>query len=146
MYFLYAGAPLSLTQINALEETGSTLSAAYTLSATQGAELIVVFVPTKFRVYNGICEFEADSESLYWVVNDLPERLRTVVANISNDIGYIDLTPKLVESAKQGGMLYFLDDSHWSPEGHNVAAKAISEYLSKQKSQGNWGTRNNHSQ
>jgi hypothetical protein len=46
-------------------------------------------------------------------------------------IGYLDLTPMLVAAAKRGVISYYTDDSHWSPEGHQIAAEAIGQYLSE---------------
>lgn len=131
MYFLYPGAPLSSADLAALEQTHSILAEAHALCAAQRVHLVVVFVPTKFRVYNEIVEWEEDSPCNYWIVNDLPERLRKLVTEINDDIGYVDLTPRFKEMAKGGEVLYFLDDTHWSPAGHHVAAQAIHEYLGK---------------
>jgi len=129
MYFEAPGVPVSQRDIRALEKTGSTLAVAYGMCARQGAELSVVFVPTKYRIYNGIVETEPDSEIVNWTVNDLPTRLHETIAGISDDIGFIDLTPLFLEEAEKGAMLYYADDSHWTPEGHQIAAQAISDHL-----------------
>jgi hypothetical protein len=63
------------------------------------------------------------------VLNDLPERFRESVVSISPGAEYLDLTPDLVAAVKAGIMPYFSDDSHWTPEGHAVAAAAISRQL-----------------
>jgi len=42
------------------------------------------------------------------------------------------LTPALVEEAKHGRVTYFPGyDTHWSPEGHRIAATAIAQFLRK---------------
>ena len=55
-----------------------------------------------------------------------------MVRSISPDIGFLDLTPYLQDGVKQGVLPYYPDDSHWSEEGHRIAAQAIHEYLSAQ--------------
>jgi hypothetical protein len=128
-YFVYSSPPLSNDDLSAFDETTRKLAAAHTLSAAQGARLIVVFVPTKFRVFHSFCRFPEQSECRNWVLNDLPERLKRSMESISPDIGFLDLTPKLVNAVQTGSLPYCLDDDHWSPAGHQVAAEAINDYL-----------------
>ena len=77
-----------------------------------------------------LCQFSEDSECRNWVLPDMPERLQSALHSISPGIGYLDLTPYLVEAAKAGELPYYRDDEHWTPAGHTVAAEAISRYLS----------------
>ena len=129
LYFVYLSPPLSDQHLSSIDETTRTIATAHRLSAAQGARLIFVFVPTKFRVFRDCCQFPQQSECRNWTVNDLPERLRKAVVSISPDIGFLDLTPRLAEDAKRGALPYYPDDDHWSPEGHKVAAEAINDYL-----------------
>lgn len=129
VYFVYPSPPLSIQDLDSIEETTRTIATAHTLSAAQGARLIFVFVPTKFRVFRDYCQFPLQSECRNWAVNDLPERLKKAVTSISPDIGFLDLTPRLSEDAKNGALPYYSDDDHWSPEGHKIAAEAISDYV-----------------
>jgi hypothetical protein len=130
IYFLFPGNPLSAKDVRALDETTNILSEAYKLSSNKGVKLVVLFIPTKFRVYKNIVESMNSVECNDWVVNDLPTRLHKKISEISDDIGFIDATPTLIESVKNGGNPYFLDDSHWSPEGHLVVAREINKYIS----------------
>jgi len=61
----------------------------------------------------------------------MSERLENAAASISPDIGYLDLTPRLVDAVKKGTLPYYPDDEHWSPEGHRIAADAVNEYLAE---------------
>jgi len=130
IYFTEPSAPLTGADLGALDETTEILATAHSLSAAQGARLVFVFIPDKFRVLHGFCSFPEGSECRNWVVNDLPERTRKAVTSIAPDIGYLDLTPNLVDAVKRGQMPYYPDDLHWSPEGHRAAAAAINDYLS----------------
>jgi hypothetical protein len=135
MYFLSSDAPLNAGDLRALEETVYILTDAYKLSRAQKARLVFVFAPDKFRVFHDFCSFPEPSECRNWVVNDLPERMRKAVSSIAPDIGYVDLTPDLVDAVKRGQLPYYPDDAHWSPEGHKVAADTINAYLSSFQNQ-----------
>ncbi len=133
MYFLSQAAPLTARDLGALDETVHILTDAYQLSQAQKARLVFVFAPDKFRVFHDFCSFPQASECSNWVINDLPERMRKAITSIAPDIGYVDLTPNLVDAVKQGQVPYYPDDAHWSPEGHKIAADTINEYLLTQK-------------
>ena len=60
-----------------------------------GIDLVVVYIPEKFRVFRDICPCAEGAECHGWVLNDLPDRFRRLVSEISPDIGYVDLTPAL---------------------------------------------------
>ena len=129
VYFGYSSNSLSKDDLSALDETARTLTVAHRLCAAQGARLIVVFVPDKFRVFHAFCQFPGESECRNWGVNDLPERLQKAVESISSEVGYLDLTPNLVNELKTEALPYYPDDEHWSPQGHKNAAGAINNYL-----------------
>jgi hypothetical protein len=129
MYFTDRAKPLTVQNLAAIDCTARIVGEAHNLCAAQGARLIFVFVPEKFRVFHASCQFPQESECRNWVVNDMPERFQKAVPSISTDIGYLDLTPSLVEATKRGTVPYYPDDDHWSPEGHKIAAEAINDYL-----------------
>jgi PAS domain S-box-containing protein len=115
---------VSLTNedLDALKKSVATIEEAYRLVQQEGARLIVVFAPTALRVYQGIARFE---RSPPWVLDDLPDRLRKLVGEISSDIGYLDLTPRLRAAARRHNPVFLSDDTHWSIEGHQVVADAL---------------------
>jgi len=131
MYFQLAARPLNGEDLFALELTRNALEEAYRICTRRGIRMLVVFIPEKFRVYRDIAQFPADSVTRKWILNDMPKRLENTVASISPEIGYLDLTPALVEAATRGVFSYYTDDNHWSPEGEQIAAQAISRYLSE---------------
>jgi hypothetical protein len=112
-----------------LEETRRAVAAAHQLAAAQGARFVFVYVPEKFRAFRDFCQFPPQSECRQWVLSGLPQLMRTTITGISPDIGYLDLTPYMVDAVKRGVAPYYTDDGHWSPEGHRVAAEAIHQYL-----------------
>jgi hypothetical protein len=129
LYFTTRALPFSKQDLDAIDETTRIIADAHNLCAAQGARLIFVFVPEKFRVFHAFCQFPQGSECPNWVVNDMPERFQKAVPSVSSDIGYLDLTPSLVDATKRGAVPYYPDDDHWSPEGHKIAAEAINDYL-----------------
>jgi hypothetical protein len=128
-YFLRPIGPLDQDLLSAIDETTRVLGEAYAFCRAHGVRLVFVFAPDKFRVFHDFCQFPEYSECRNWTVPDLPARLERGVASISPDIGFLDLTPALVNVVKSGILPYFTDDVHWSPEGHEAAAEAINQYL-----------------
>jgi hypothetical protein len=131
MYFEKPARSLSTRDLDALEQVRVIFREAYELSRLHRFQLAVLFIPTKFRVYSGLVRCESDSECADWITNDLPQRLGRMLTELSPAIRYVDLTPGLAAEARKGVLVYPPDDSHWSPQGHQVAAVAVSEALSQ---------------
>lgn len=132
LYFMDHSTAASLTaqELDALQKSVGAIGEAYRLVQHEGARFLVVFAPTTFRVYRDIANFEAAEKGIKnWEVNDLPDRLRKMISNISPDIGYLDLTPALKSAATQRRQVFLFDDTHWSREGHRVVAQALSGAL-----------------
>ncbi len=132
LYFMDHSTSVSLTtqEIDALQKSVAAIEEAYQLVQNEGARLIVVFAPTTLRVYDEIADFEkAGGDIKWWEVNDLPDRLRKMISEISPDIGYLDLTPALKSAARKNSLVFLPDDTHWSSEGHQVVAEAFAGAL-----------------
>lgn len=130
VYFAHPVLPLGRSDFEALEKVKSVLSQAHQLCREHGIRLIVVFGPAEYRVYHGLENLMALSEEVQaWTINDLPERLRTIVADISPDIGYVDLTPTFKSEVAKGTSVFLSDDTHWSSDGHRIVAKSIHRIL-----------------
>jgi hypothetical protein len=140
LYFTYDAHPLTPAELDASGKTVDIIAVASKLTTAQGARILFVFAPDKFRVFHDFCQFPAESECLRWQVNDLPDRLQAALGAISPEIGYLNLTPYLVAAARQGGVPYYPDDIHWSPLGHGIAAEAISGYLQQYQNLQYWKT------
>lgn len=130
LWFGYAGKPLSARNLDALAATTRVIADAHALCEQNRIHLIVAFAPTKFRVYADYCEFPTPrGGALFdvtidgWSVNDLPERLANSVNSVSSKIAFLDLTPHLKAAAADGRVVYYPDDTHWSPIGHEVVAE-----------------------
>jgi hypothetical protein len=135
MYFLYPMLPLTGEELHGLELTIQTLRAAQQMCRAENTDLVVIFIPTNFRVYHSVMRFDPVSEAAQWSINDLPERFRAQAQGISPDIGYLDLTPEFIAAAQKGEILYNPDDSHWNAAGNHLAANLIDAYLKQRKLQ-----------
>jgi PAS domain S-box-containing protein len=124
---------LTKQDLEALKTSVAAIEEAYRLVKEEGGRFVVVFAPTAFRVYQDIARFETDGrESPPWVLDDLPERLRKMVSEISPDIGYLDLTPALKAAAREGSLVFLPDDTHWSVEGHRVVGETLARAVTEQ--------------
>jgi hypothetical protein len=112
-----------------LDRVRTVLAHAHELCRRQEIDLVVVFVPTKFRVYRDLCRFDPASPCRSWPADGLPRVLADLVRSTSSQIGYLDLTPSLHAAAADGSLVYLPDDTHWTSDGHRVAALAIGDYL-----------------
>lgn len=127
LYFAYPGLPLRERQLVELAKVDSLVADAQTEASRQGAQLVLMFVPTKFRVYGPLCTYPPEGEAREWVVNDMPERLAARAAAVH--LPFLDLTPALRAAALNGPLVYFIDDGHWTPRGHQVAADTLAGFL-----------------
>ncbi len=131
MYFGSPARPLSRRDLDALEQVRLVFQEAHELSRVHRFSLMVLFIPGKFRVYHDLIRCEPESECADWVIHDLPQRLGRMLTEVSPATGYLDLTPWLAAEARKGVLVYPLDDTHWSLEGTQVAAAAVSESLAR---------------
>ncbi|HSK80898.1 MAG TPA: hypothetical protein VLQ45_30880, partial [Thermoanaerobaculia bacterium] len=125
----YEGHALSPEDRSALQEVRRVLRQAADLCRERGIPLLVVFIPTNYRVYREAMDCEAGAEPLYWVANGLPEELEVIARQA--EAGFLDLTRPLAAEAGRGGLVYFTEDTHWTAAGHAVAAAEIARDLER---------------
>ncbi len=127
VYFAYPGIPLTEPVLANLAKAEGLVAEAQTEALQHGARLVLMFIPTKFRVYGELCSYAPDADPRSWVVNDMPQRLAAWAQSI--DLPFLDLTPALRSAAMNGPLVYFVDDGHWTPRGHAVAADTLASFL-----------------
>jgi hypothetical protein len=116
------------------------------------ARVLLVYAPTEEHVYLALADAAAQRRALEGVVRDSidasgnlaaggPFRPEDLAAHIdgqraailalaaSSGLETLDLTPRLVQEARAGRELYHYVDTHWTPEGHRVAADMLVQYL-----------------
>jgi hypothetical protein len=95
-----------------------------------GAIPVVVIIPTHLQVYpeiwrETIAKYQLD-ERRYDL--DAPNR-RLVDVCAEADLAVLDLLPPLRWHATTALPLYYRQDPHWTPEGHQVVANVIARFL-----------------
>lgn len=121
---------LTKQEIEDLQTTISVIEEAYRLVQHEGVRFMVVFAPHTLRVYHNTANFHRiDGGKFRWDLNDLPERFRQMVAEISPEIEYVDLTPSLQLAARESTLVFLPDDTHWTSEGHRVVAETLAKAL-----------------
>jgi hypothetical protein len=128
-YFNSLGGPLSAAEMNALTRFESIFARAHEQAVARGVRLILLFVPTKFRVYHDLVRFPEDSPGTRAEPNDLPQRLAALASHHSPPLEILDLTDAFRSAAALGEHVYLADDSHWTPTGHRIAAAALEDLL-----------------
>lgn len=104
-----------------------TLLGAREVTRRAGADLLVVYVPRKLRVYSGFIRAEPGTFAHTWRTNNLPDVLGAWCDE--NGIPFLDSTVPLRDAVASGRSVYLPDDVHWSPEGHEVVGAAVSERI-----------------
>ena len=94
----------------------------------QGARFLVVHIPTKLSVLHGLLKDVGAAVSGSGP-SPLPATLKSWCR--ANGIEFLDTTPALRAAAASGTAVYFADDGHWNPAGHEVAATAVLTRLSR---------------
>lgn len=116
---------LEALEIRALDKLAWVLREANRVTSEAGIDLVFVYIPMKYRVYRGSLELPLGSDLHDWAPSDLPERVAEVVAAVSPDIAFVDLTPAFTAAAERGELTHLTDDGHWNAKGHSLAAEEI---------------------
>lgn len=120
----------------AWEATKRSIRQGLSLCAERRIELLVVFVPIKFRVYGPFLRLiTPEQEYLGPLPEDLtrPEDFSSQLARFCEEIGckYLDTYPALLAAAERGQTVYSLRyDTHFDLAGHRVVADLITQALS----------------
>ncbi len=89
--------------------------------------LLLVYVPIKFRVFRDFIDIPAGSELREWTLWPLPDFFGQFCH--AEGLACLDLTELLRGYVREGGMPYAPADTHWSPEGHRLIAQRLQEML-----------------
>ena len=132
-----ADGALGRVESDELKRFQAILGQAHALCRERGIDLIVAFVPSKFRVLHDLCRFGADSPCPDWPIDELPKAVENAARDASPEIGFLDLTPVLRSRAEAGELPYLADDTHWSPEGHRTATAVLAEFIGQRNASKN---------
>ena len=132
MYFYYKEAALSEKFQATLKRVLNILKEAEELTRENGVQLVVAYLPSKYQVYHDLCDPNDSYIIDNWELGHLTTHLKNGIAEISDTIGYVDLTESLQSKAKSSPLLYFTDDTHWTVLGNEISAQALSDYIDQQ--------------
>lgn len=104
-----------------------TLREAARATRERDVNLLLVYVPIKFRVYRDFIELPPGGELRDWALWSLPDLFAQFCR--TEGLACLDLTGLLRDSVRAGGMPHAPTDSHWSPDGHRLIARALEELL-----------------
>ena len=99
-------------------------------AASNGIRLVVFIVPTKEMVYQDRFPDPAMRAAVDWRY----EAIRQLVDE--EQIAHVDMLPPFRAAAAQGEQLYFAQDTHWTPLGHELAARLLHDYQTANCPQG----------
>jgi len=100
-----------------------------------GAPTLLVIVPTKWQVHaddwRAFLKHHDRGIDDGWDL-DKPNRRLARLAE-ARGMPVLDLQPALRAAAAEGTRLYYAVDTHWTAEGHAVAARELARYLSERR-------------
>jgi acetyltransferase AlgX (SGNH hydrolase-like protein) len=109
------------------ERAKDTLREGARFTRAHGVDLLVVYVPMKFRVYRDFIRAAPDGELAGWTLWPLPGLFEAFCR--AEGLVCVDLTGLLRDAVRAGGMPHAPADSHWSPEGHRLIARYLGDIL-----------------
>lgn len=127
LFWPEAAVPWTEFERNRWDRAQQTLREAARATRERGVSLLLVYVPIKFRVYRDFIELPPGSELRDWTLWSLPDLFAQFCR--TEGLACLDLTDLLRDAVRTGGMPYAPTDSHWSPEGHRLIARALEELL-----------------
>lgn len=124
VYFAnYGAVPWTAYEEQRWAKTRATFEAGIKFTHEREIKLLLVYVPIKYRVFREFIKLPQGSPMATWGVWPLPQRFRDFCATVS--IPCLDLTNRLQQAVREGGMPYPPMDTHWSPEGHTLVAAEL---------------------
>lgn len=128
-----AESPEHLLRGTAWREIRSVLTEFRDLAAAGGITPVIVSIPTKFSVYGPFVADSSDGSGAAPAGRDSTSVRTRALREITRDLDlpYLDLTSVFRRHAARGALLYYRQDSHWSPEGRRVAADTIADFLQR---------------
>jgi hypothetical protein len=125
----YGSVPWTSYEIARWSDIQELLRTGSELARSGGFHLMIVFIPTKFRVYEPVVTFPARSRVRDWVVSPLPRLFSDFCREA--DLTCLDLTEPLRQAVTEGLVPYALVDTHWGPAGHEIVAALLADELGR---------------
>ena len=134
----------SLIQSEMFQLTRTSISEMATALRTIGAQFILMYIPQKAELYwdylddaskKKIISVESRDRRITGLekIDGNLSAQREVMRELADEIGisFLDLTPPLAEAIRAGQSPYFFSDTHWNQNGHDIARKALLDFLNR---------------
>jgi hypothetical protein len=100
------------------------------IAKAKGAKLLIAYIPHRSQVHPGLRQ---DRHVISEYFNNLDRLLGSHCEQ--NNISYVNLLPHLINASGKGQQLYYVATSaHWNPNGHELAARVIYDFLAQELS------------
>ena len=126
-FFNYGAVPWTEFEESCWEKAKETFRDGIEVSRASGVEIILLYVPIKFRVYREFITIPPRSPLTRWDVWPLPQKFMEFCRSVS--VPCVDLTDRLKQAVREGMDVYALNDTHWSSEGNAVVAAELERVL-----------------
>jgi hypothetical protein len=127
-FFDYAALPWTEFEESRWEKTKQTFRDGIQVARANGAAIILIYVPIKFRVYRDFIKIPPGSPLSHWSAwKSLPQNFMEFCRTAS--VPCEDLTDRLQQAVRDGVDVYAPNDSHWSSEGTAVVAAELERLL-----------------
>lgn len=131
-----------ILETHLMQHTKTSISEIATAMKAAGGELIFMYIPTKIEIYWDYLDDESKAkyiaiESSEYGIGGLKylepnlHVQRQVMQEFAAEIGisFLDLTLPLQDAVQAGIAPYFVADTHWNQQGHDIARIALRDYL-----------------
>jgi hypothetical protein len=126
-FFNYGALPWTEYEESRWEKAKNTFRDGIEVARGSGAEIILVYVPIKFRVYRELITIPPGSPLRHWGVWSLPQKFVEFCRSVS--VPCVDLTDRLQQAVREGVDVYALNDTHWTSDGHALIADELARVL-----------------
>ena len=124
LYFYdYASISFGAYEKERFEKTKAAFRRGSQACEEHGIQLVLFYIPMKYRVYSPYCTFARSSPCLKWTPWNLAYHFRQFCDEES--IAFVDLVEPMREAAAAGKVLYAPEDSHWNVAGHAFVAERL---------------------
>jgi hypothetical protein len=138
MRFNYWNRPMSTRELLETEEwqaLGRILQEYKCIAARHGIVPVVVFIPNKIEVYGAHSTDQSGSRFLAKMgqQRQFEDSSHDAFVALAEDsaLPVVDLIPAFRSAAADGRLLYYPFDTHWNPEGRQLAAHILAESLTR---------------
>jgi hypothetical protein len=130
-FFDYAAVPWTEFEESRWETTKQTFRDGIQAARANGASIVLIYVPIKFRVYRDFIKIPRGSPLSHWAAwKSLPQNFMEFCRTAS--VPCLDLTDPLQQAVREGVDVYALNDTHWSAEGTAVVAAELERLLRRE--------------